>query len=397
MVIEADKKQKIVVLVIEDDRLVRFNIACHLQDKGFEITEESNGIKGLELARTTKPDVVLCDLRMPGMDGLDILRILHQERPNLPIIVISGTGLVGDAVAALHDGAWDFVTKPIMNTILEHAIKKSLERAKLEQENIRYQIELENANRTLRDHLKLFEEDANAGRKTQTRLMPPQEDHIGLYCFKRHVLPCLYLTGDFVDYFNIAEGYVGFIMADASGHGAAAAFVTVLLKSFIERYRQQLRDGRDACILKPSLTLHRLNQDLRQQRLDRFITMFYGVINIDVDTLCYSSAGHFPYPILFDGTKSRFLETSGTPVGMVSKPSFTDTQVELPPSHSLILFSDGILDVLPDGRLKEKKARLLRAIDQYGTSATQLCTSLGVQADAHYPDDITLLVAEREN
>jgi serine phosphatase RsbU (regulator of sigma subunit) len=387
-----------VVLIIEDDKLVRFNIACHLKDKHFVVIEENNGTKGLELARANNFDVVLCDLRMPGMDGLDILRILHQEKPTLPIIVISGTGLVGDAVAALHNGAWDFVTKPIMNTVLEHAINKVLERARLEKENLRYQAELESANRTLREHLKLFQEDADAGRKTQNRLMPPLEDHIGVYCFRRYVLPCLYLTGDFVDYFNISENYIGFIMADASGHGAAAAFITVLLKSFIERYRQQLREGRDACILQPSLTLHRINQDLRQQHLDRYITMFYGIININADTLCYSSGGHFPYPILFDGHSSRFLDAcSGTPVGMLSQPAFADIQIELPLRHSIILFSDGILEMLPEERLKDKKARLLEAINQHGTSATQLCESLGIKPNTNYPDDITLLVAERES
>lgn len=394
---EQIETKKHTILVIEDDKMVRFNIACHLQDHGFAVIEESNGTKGLELARTVHPDVVLCDLYMPGMNGLEIINILHKETPNLPLIVISGTGFVGDVVSALHDGAWDFVTKPILNTILEYSIKRALERAKLEHDNSLYQSELESANKQLRENLHRFEEDATAGRKTQTRLMPPPEDHLGAYCFKRHLLPCLYLTGDFVDYFNIAQGYIGFIMADASGHGAAAAFMTVLLKSLIERYRQQLLEGRDACIMQPSRTLYRLNQDLRQQRLDRHITMIYGVINIDAECLCYSNGGHFPFPILFDGHTSRFLDTRGSPVGMVSQPYFVDTKVELPPTHSLILFSDGILEVLPDSRLDEKKARLLRAIDQCGSlSATELCASLGVKTDAHYPDDITLLVAERE-
>lgn len=384
------------VLVIEDDKMVRFNIACHLQDHGFEVIGEGNGTKGLELVRKIHPDVVLCDLYMPGMNGLEIINTLHKEAPNLPLIVISGTGFVGDVVSALHDGAWDFVTKPILNTILEHSIKRALERAKLERDNRRYQLELENKNKLLREHLRRFEEDATAGRKTQTRLMPPAEDHLGVYCFKRHLLPCLYLTGDFVDYFNITQGYIGFIMADASGHGAAAAFMTVLLKSLIERYRQQLLEGRDACILQPSRTLYRLNQDLRQQRLDRHITMIYGVINIDADCLCYSNGGHFPFPILYDGHTSRFLDTRGSAVGMVSQPIFLDSQVDLPPSHSLILFSDGILEVLPDTNLDEKKARLLRAIDQFGPSTTEVYASLGVKTDVHYPDDITLLIAERE-
>lgn len=385
------------ILIIEDDPAVRFNIASYLKDSGFAVVEEGDGAKGLNLARSIELDLIICDLRMPGLDGLEILRTLQVEIPNLPLVVISGTGVLSDAVDALHDGAWDFVTKPIMNMeILVHAMDTAMERSKLIRSNNRYQTELEEANRLLREHLNRFEEDAIAGRRTQLQLMPPPDDHIGTYRFSRHLLPCLFLTGDFVDYFTIDSDHIGFLLADASGHGAAPAFVTVLLKSFVEHYRQQLSDSKEACLVRPAHMLACLNQDLRRQNLDKYLTIFYGVIDTKANCLSYSSGGHFPYPVLFDGYVSRFLDTRGPPVGLFAAPSFADTLVKLPYNHTLVLFSDGILEALPEKKLSDKKVRLLKAVDQCGPYPMDLCNFLGLKTDATYPDDITILTIERK-
>lgn len=385
------------ILVIEDDAMVRFNIVSYLEDSGFTVLEEEDGAGGLARVRGNRPDLVLCDLRMPGMDGLEVLRTLRSEIPSLPLVVVSGTGVLGDVVDALRNGAWDFVTKPIIDmAMLEHAIGRALEKARLIRENRRYQMKLEQANRLLRNHLERFEQDAVAGRTTQLQLMPPPARSIGAYRFSRHLLPSLYLSGDFVDYFVIDPRYIGFFLADASGHGAASAFVTVLLKSFVERYRQMLLNDGDPCILHPAHTLTRLNCDLRNQRLDKYLTIFYGVIDSKTGCLSYSNGGHFPNPVLFDGHTSRFLESRGPPVGLCPRPSFVDAQLELPHAHALALFSDGVLDALPETRLSDKKARLLKVVDRYGLSAPDLFASLGLGAEVTYPDDITLLIAERE-
>ncbi|KOR29047.1 hypothetical protein TI03_03280 [Achromatium sp. WMS1] len=390
-------KTKAKLLIIEDEPVVRFNIARYLEDSGFAVIEEEDGIKGLNTARSVQPDLIICDLRMPGKDGLEILRTLKIEAPNLPLVVISGTGILSDAVDALHNGAWDFVTKPIMNMeILEHAIKTSMERAQLISNNRRYQTELEEANRLLRRNLECFEQDATAGRKTQLQLMPPPEDHLGPYRFSRYLLPCLFLTGDFIDQFIIDENHIGFFLADASGHGAAPAFVTVLLKSFVEHYRQESAKNKDLCLLQPANMLTCLNRDLQRQKLDKHITIFYGIINIHTNQLLYSNGGHYPDPILSDGHTSCFLDTKCPPVGLFSEATFVDTSIKLPKKHTLTLFSDGILEIMPEKSLSDKKNCLLKAVDQCGPSPVDLCNFLGVKTNGKYIDDITLLVIEKE-
>ncbi|MGE0083989.1 MAG: response regulator [Desulfococcaceae bacterium] len=133
------------VLIIDDDRVIRESISVFLEDSGFIITEAENGRVGLEIFRGEKrPDIVLVDLRMPEVDGLDVLTAVTVEAPEMPVIVVSGTGVMQDAIEALRLGAWDYVTKPIQDMeVLEHAVRKALERARLLVENRKYREHLE--------------------------------------------------------------------------------------------------------------------------------------------------------------------------------------------------------------------------------------------------------------
>ncbi len=132
------------VLTIEDEAVVRQSIVAYLQDQGYMVLEAADGRVGLEVFRRELPDAVLVDLRMPEVDGLEVLKTIVRESPDTPIIVVSGTGVLADAVEALRAGAWDFVLKPIMEmAVLHHAIRNGLERTHLLRENRRYQERLE--------------------------------------------------------------------------------------------------------------------------------------------------------------------------------------------------------------------------------------------------------------
>jgi DNA-binding response OmpR family regulator len=101
------------VLSIDDDRNVRENIVAYLEDSGFDVVEAENGRQGLEEFERSAPDIVLVDLRMPVMDGMQFLAELRKISKRIPVIVVSGVGVLEEAVEALRHGAWDYVTKPI--------------------------------------------------------------------------------------------------------------------------------------------------------------------------------------------------------------------------------------------------------------------------------------------
>ena len=385
------------ILVIEDDPLVRFNIVSYLEDSGFEVDEVDSGNAGLSAIRSDPPDLVVSDLRMPGLDGLDVLETLHAEQPDLPIVVVSGTGVISDAINALRKGAWDFITKPVQDmAVLEHAIVAALEKARLIQDNRRIHMELEHANRLLRQNLEQFEQDAAAGRSLQLQMMPAGNRVLSGYRFNRYLLPSLYLSGDFVDYFVIDHSHVGFYLADVAGHGASSAFVTILLNSFVHRYLDLLQNEGEKAVLAPDQMLGHLNRHLLDQKLEKYLTMFYGVIDVDSNRMSYSSGGHFPSPVLFDGSESRFLDGRGPPVGLFVDAQFDRHSIALPENHVLAVCSDGILDALPEQGLAIKRERLKQAVSRFDLSAESTLASLGLSPDGVYPDDITLLLVERK-
>ena len=384
------------ILVVEDDPVVRFNIACFLEDSDYQMLEAETGAAAITAVHEQAPDLVLCDLRMPEMDGLSVLDAIQEVDPELPVIIVSGTGILADAVAALRAGAWDFVTKPIQDmAVLEHAIVRSLDRSRLVRENRRIHQELEWANRRLRAHLDQLEHDAAAGRTLQQRLMAPPGPLLEAYDFDRHLLPSLYLSGDFVDCFPIDPLHFGFFLADVSGHGVSSAFVTVLLKSMVDRHRDALDREGDALILQPDRLLARLNDDLLAQPLDKYLTIFYGVIDLPGERLTFSNGGQFPPPILVQDETAEFLERPGFPVGLVPGADYTSASVALPRHHRLVLFSDGVLDALPDTSLDARRQRLLEAASRPADSAEQMLAGLGLAAGGAYPDDITLLLLTR--
>jgi response regulator RpfG family c-di-GMP phosphodiesterase len=132
------------ILTVDDDEFVREILVAYLEDSGFSVIQADNGRTGLETFRKDRPDLVMLDLRMPEMDGLEVLSHITEESPDTPVILVSGMGTIGDAIKALKLGAWDYIAKPIHDMgVLEHAVNKALERAEFLEEKKRYSEHLE--------------------------------------------------------------------------------------------------------------------------------------------------------------------------------------------------------------------------------------------------------------
>ena len=379
------------ILVVEDEAAVRFNLVSYLEDSGYQVQECDDGTRGLELVRAHCPDLVLSDLWMPGINGRELVRTLHQEFPQLPVIVVSGTGVLSDAVAALREGAWDFIAKPIADmAVLEHVVGEALHKARLIRDNQRYQRQLEQANRELRAYLKQLEQDAEAGRAMQQQLLPPATGLLGGYEFSRCLLPSLHLSGDFVDYFAIDRNHLGFYLADVSGHGVSSALVTVLLCSFVRQQCAAWQQENDPTIMDPAALLNRLNGYLRRQRLDKYLTIFYGVIDRHRGMLHYANGGQFPEPILIDAAGARFVPGGNLPLGLLDDVSYRADQLALTDDASLLLCSDGVLELMAERGVEAQKARLLDATAA-PLSLDALLQRLGIDRNANRPDDVTLL------
>ncbi|MBH9338552.1 SpoIIE family protein phosphatase [Pseudomonas aeruginosa] len=384
------------LLIIDDDEVVRESLAAYLEDSNFKVLQALNGLQGLQIFESEQPDLVICDLRMPQIDGLELIRRIRQTASETPIIVLSGAGVMSDAVEALRLGAADYLIKPLEDlAVLEHSVRRALDRAYLRVENQRYRAKLEAANRELQASLNLLQEDQNAGRQVQMNMLPVTPWSIEGLEFSHRIIPSLYLSGDFVDYFRVDERRVAFYLADVSGHGASSAFVTVLLKFMTTRLLYEARRNGTLPEFKPSEVLAHINRGLINTKLGKHVTMLGGVIDLEKNSLTYSIGGHLPLPVLFVEGQAGYLEGRGLPVGLFDDATYDDRVMELPPSFSLSLFSDGILDVLPGATLKEKEASLPEQVAAAGGTLDGLRQVFGLANLAEMPDDIALLVLSR--
>jgi two-component system response regulator HydG len=124
-----------VVLVVDDDRANLESVARIYQKEGVATLTAASGQEALELVRRPEVAVLVTDLMMPGMDGQELLRATRALRPDVEVVLMTAYGTVETAVAAMKDGAYDFITKPLKRHALVKAVQKALERRALVAEN----------------------------------------------------------------------------------------------------------------------------------------------------------------------------------------------------------------------------------------------------------------------
>lgn len=381
------------ILVIDDSAIVRQSLTVRLRHFGFATREADDGARGVEEINRKAPALVLCDLRMPRMDGVEFMRVIRELCPVLPVIVISGAGLLEDAVAALKLGAWDYITKPIdEDAALKHAIDKALEKAALIAENKRYRETLEHTNRQLRESLAMLADDVNAGRQLQTRMLPRNHQTFGQHEFSRELLASSYLSGDVIDAFPVDERRWGFYLADVAGHGVPSALIAVLVRTFMQRLVESHTQMQDQTIMSPASVLTKLNQFLLRDLLDKHVTMFFGIIDMTEDTLLFANGGHFPWPILFDGRETVRIEKPSLPLGMFTHATYQEHCLKLPPQMVLAVYSDGLPDALPNDTIANKLNLLQLLFRDIDITTEKAIRALNLCDRRDLPDDVALLL-----
>ncbi len=352
--------------------------------------------RGWFLCREHKPGVVLLDLRMPEMDGLEVLSQLVAEHPETPVVVVSGQGTMTDAVEALRRGAWDFVSKPLPdNEILRQAVRRGVERSALLCQNRAYSESLRSANARLSAALTELRSDEQGARQLQFQLLPEDGLRLGSLRCERRLFPSQLLSGDFLDYFALNDRFAGLYLADVAGHGAASAFVTAILTTLVGKYREALHTRGDETILHPLQLLAGLDADLKALSIPKHVTFFYAVADLETGQIVYGNAGAFPHPFLSNGQDTIELESSGRPLNLPGRGTFAGGEARLQPGGRLLLVSDGVFELPPKRTHRQRSEQLAQQLAQID-SMDQLVTALGLTEGTPLSDDVALLLLKRE-
>lgn len=130
------------VLIIDDEEIIRRRLKELLVMDAYEVFVADSGKAGLDIFKKENPEIVLVDIKMPGMDGIEVLSEVKKVSPQTEVLIITGHGGIDSAIQALRQNAFDYITKPINYDELEIAVKRALEKQRLLIENRRMQDEL---------------------------------------------------------------------------------------------------------------------------------------------------------------------------------------------------------------------------------------------------------------
>jgi two-component system nitrogen regulation response regulator NtrX len=124
-----------IILIVDDEESVRNSLAGVMRDEGYDVVSAVSGKEGIDLLHETQPSLVLLDIAMPEMDGIETLQRFKEMRPEMPVIMVTGHGTIETAVKTTKMGAYDFIEKPPELQHLTLVVRHGLEESRLREEN----------------------------------------------------------------------------------------------------------------------------------------------------------------------------------------------------------------------------------------------------------------------
>lgn len=131
---ESGVKKKSHLLVVDDERAIRDTLIDILEGEGYRVTVAADGKEAVQQLKDGVFDTMLCDIKMPGMDGIEVLDFSVKHQPDMPVVMVSGHGTIETAVDALKRGAYDYIEKPLDLNRLLVSIRNALDRSSLIEE-----------------------------------------------------------------------------------------------------------------------------------------------------------------------------------------------------------------------------------------------------------------------
>ncbi|MDG2072913.1 MAG: fused response regulator/phosphatase [Pseudomonadales bacterium] len=369
------------ILVVNTDNRIDEYVLQRLKDDGYNLHQVAVEADSLSHIRHTNPDLVLISDSNPENGLLGFIKEIRAIRLQLPIVLLLNADELSSVVPCMEQGATDFALFGAEDLLL-HVIKRNLRYAGVDRRVNREALVADN----MEEKLNLLIHDQQAGFRVQSNLMPYAPSCIGGVRFDHKIFPSLIMSGDFIDYFPIPDNRILFYLADVSGHGASSGFVTVLLRSLSRRLEEQFVE---LGLTSTGEILSWMSDELLRCDLEHHVTMFLGVIDATESELEYSNAAHFPASILSGQTSTDYLEIGGRPLGLFRDARYETHRVKLPKTYTLVMFSDGVFEIMPQETLRDKEEYLLSLVKCGTRSVGALADHLNmVQAKK---DDIAVL------
>ena len=131
------------ICIVDDEPAILHSLSSILEDEGYQVVVATNGVEGMKIVRSDSPDLVILDIWMPEMDGLETLKRMRSQFPGILVVMMSGHGSIETAVKATKLGAYDYLEKPLDLEKVTILVRNALHQRKLEEENLNLRIQVE--------------------------------------------------------------------------------------------------------------------------------------------------------------------------------------------------------------------------------------------------------------
>ncbi|MBS9880848.1 response regulator [Vibrio sp. 665] len=242
--------QKLIMLV-DDDPIFRKVTNAYLESQGFKVVEAENGLEALQQLRECQPDLILCDLSMPVLDGIEFVEEVSLEYPYMPLIVVSGTDEMSDVAKALRFGIKDFLPKPIGNyEHLSQAIENTLEDTDShfsEQRDFSSQWFRVDDGGEIPDeqelywHLEYLQQNPSAARDLLQALLPEKDAAQGYWRCSYRLLQSTDVMPLVFDYRWLMNGQFAFYLVDSASQANDGVATTLLVRALFDDYLRNLK------------------------------------------------------------------------------------------------------------------------------------------------------------
>jgi len=366
------------ILVVDDDLTIRFLLKRVLSKAGFNVFLAENGKVAIDEHLSEKIGVVLLDLQMPVMGGMECLRYICKHYPDLAPIMLTANEEITNAVEAMKYGAFDYVIKPFNAKQLIALAKRAFQTYTQAKRLRKVEAELAGA----REH-EIF-----IASKIQRSLLlgRPPKDVKGLE-ISALTIPSQKVDGDFIDFFKLDDHIVDVVVADVMGKGLLSAFLGAAMKSHFLRALYELTIDEVACEIvngqcslqqdangsmhlpQPQDIITRVQSRMisNLEELESFVTLCYARFDLEQKTICFVDCGHVrTIHYKAESGDVVLLQGINMPLGFPEIDPFIQISAPFKSGDLFFFYSDGLTENRnPDNEMYEEE-RLINFIKQHG-------------------------------
>ncbi len=284
------------IMLVDDDPIFRRITSAYLHSGGYKVVEAKDGLDGLRKLRDIEPDLIMCDLSMPVLDGIEFVEEVSLEYPSLPLIVVSATEDMSDVASALKYGIKDFLPKPINNhKHLMCAIENTLEDSDSHVGDLRdfssqwFRVDSGDVpeEQELHWHLEFLQQNRNAARDLLHALLPEKDTSQGDWKCGYRLLQSAESMPVVFDYAWLMNGQFAFYLVDSDTPNGDGAATTLLVRAMFHDYLRNLKsfnaDLKDLAYL--------IEKGIHCSQCSTPVKALFGIANLSEGTLSLLPAG----------------------------------------------------------------------------------------------------------